>query len=421
MSAFGVSPEEEETYRYFLRHPDALLDGPACVPHVGTDAVPGAVERLVARGLLRRDATARSGYAPEDPETAMARLMDQRMHELHDELRRVTRIRPVIEALRAEMQALPAPRAAGPEAAPPRADAAAPGTDAPGAGEGAPGAGTGADARTGAGAGTGARAGAGTTADGRAAAGATHRPPHVPAPAPAPATTRDTTATAAPRTGAPRGVERVTEPDRILSRVDDLAFFAREEILSVEPTAAPTAGDLERARARDLRSLRHGVRLRSVVPTAALHHPASVAHLRELAATGVSFRVTPEVAERVLVYDARTAVIPVDTEQPGRGALFAHEPGLVTPIVALFERIWAQAEDLLTALDGRAATRTPEVSERERRVLVSMISVGKDESGARELGISVRTYRRHVADLMHRLGAASRAQAALLAREHGWI
>ncbi|MGW7350046.1 helix-turn-helix transcriptional regulator [Streptomyces sp. NPDC054784] len=374
MSAFGVSPEEEETYRYFLRHPDALLDGPAPVPHVGTDAVPGAVERLVARGLLRRDATARSGYAPEDPETAIARLMDQRMHELHDELRRVTRIRPVIEALRAEMQALPAPRAAGPEASPPRADAATPDTGIPGAG-------------------TGAAATPDTTA----------------------------TATATARTGAPRGVERVTEPDRILSRVDDLAFFAREEILSVEPTAAPTAGDLERARARDLRSLRHGVRLRSVVPTAALHHPASVAHLRELAATGVSFRVTPEVAERVLVYDARTAVIPVDTEQPGRGALFAHEPGLVTPIVALFERIWAQAEDLLTALDGHAATRTPEVSERERRVLVSMISVGKDESGARELGISVRTYRRHVADLMHRLGAASRAQAALLAREHGWI
>lgn len=35
--------------------------------------------------------------------------------------------------------------------------------------------------------------------------------------------------------------------------------------------------------------------------------------------------------------------------------------------------------------------------------------------------MSVRTYRRHVADLMQTLGAASRAQAALLARERGWI
>ncbi|MEU2593533.1 helix-turn-helix transcriptional regulator, partial [Streptomyces albidoflavus] len=37
------------------------------------------------------------------------------------------------------------------------------------------------------------------------------------------------------------------------------------------------------------------------------------------------------------------------------------------------------------------------------------------------LGVSVRTYRRHVADLMQLLGAASRAQAALLARERGWV
>lgn len=57
----------------------------------------------------------------------------------------------------------------------------------------------------------------------------------------------------------------------------------------------------------------------------------------------------------------------------------------------------------------------------ERRVLLAMCTVGKDEAGARELGVSVRTYRRHVADLMQLLGAASRAQAALLARERGWV
>ncbi|WP_371623879.1 DNA-binding response regulator [Streptomyces sp. NBC_01116] len=68
--------------------------------------------------------------------------------------------------------------------------------------------------------------------------------------------------------------------------------------------------------------------------------------------------------------------------------------------------------------EGAAAPRPSGI---ERRVLVSMCTVGKDEAGARELGVSVRTYRRHVADLMQTLGAASRAQAALLARERGWI
>ncbi|MFJ5049495.1 DNA-binding response regulator [Streptomyces sp. NPDC088719] len=75
----------------------------------------------------------------------------------------------------------------------------------------------------------------------------------------------------------------------------------------------------------------------------------------------------------------------------------------------------------LLAHRGGEGAATPRPSGIERRVLVSMCTVGKDEAGARKLGVSVRTYRRHVADLMQTLGAASRAQAALLARERGWI
>ncbi|MFH9608090.1 DNA-binding response regulator [Streptomyces sp. NPDC017448] len=72
---------------------------------------------------------------------------------------------------------------------------------------------------------------------------------------------------------------------------------------------------------------------------------------------------------------------------------------------------------------GASGGKAPELrpSGIGRRVLMTMCTVGKDEAGARRLGVSVRTYRRHVADLMQTLGAASRAQAALLARERGWI
>ncbi|MFJ9108954.1 DNA-binding response regulator [Streptomyces sp. NPDC102283] len=112
---------------------------------------------------------------------------------------------------------------------------------------------------------------------------------------------------------------------------------------------------------------------------------------------------------------------PPDTS---RGALLAHRSGLVSSIVSLCERIWDQADELSRAGDGTGSgegAAVPRPSGIERRVLVSMCTVGKDEAGARELGVSVRTYRRHVADLMQTLGAASRAQAALLARERGWI
>ncbi|KMS88406.1 LuxR family transcriptional regulator, partial [Streptomyces regensis] len=45
----------------------------------------------------------------------------------------------------------------------------------------------------------------------------------------------------------------------------------------------------------------------------------------------------------------------------------------------------------------------------------------KDESAARQLGLSVRTYRRRVGELMAALGASSRFQAGVRARELGLV
>ncbi|PZT69005.1 helix-turn-helix transcriptional regulator [Streptomyces sp. SW4] len=222
------------------------------------------------------------------------------------------------------------------------------------------------------------------------------------------------------RSAAGGGVERMTDLGQIRDRIDDLAFFAREEILSVEPYEALTPENIEHARPLDSRCLRRGVRIRSVVREKALSDPATAAYLRELCAQGARIRVAPDIAERVLVYDRHTALVPADPTDTARGALVAREPGLVASILALFDKIWDQATDLDRLLTGPApdgATLSP----MEREVLKSMCRVAKDEIGARELGISLRTYRRHVADVLRTLGAGNRAHAALLARERGWI
>ncbi|MEU7899105.1 hypothetical protein AB0B45_40405 [Nonomuraea sp. NPDC049152] len=56
-----------------------------------------------------------------------------------------------------------------------------------------------------------------------------------------------------------------------------------------------------------------------------------------------------------------------------------------------------------------------------RQVLHLLSSADKDEIAAREMGVSLRTYRRYVAELLVRLGATNRFQAVLLARKQGWI
>lgn len=216
------------------------------------------------------------------------------------------------------------------------------------------------------------------------------------------------------------GVERMTNLAQIRNRIDDLAFFAREEILSVEPYRALTPENIEHARPLDRRCLRRGVRIRSVVLKEALDDPPTAAYLHELSAQGASIRTASDIAERILVYDRHTALVPANPADTSRGALVAQEPGLVASVLSLFERIWDQATDLSGLLDTPAPDSVP-LTPMELEVLKSMCRVTKDEIGARELGVSLRTYRRHVADVLRTLNASNRPHAALLARERGWI
>lgn len=57
----------------------------------------------------------------------------------------------------------------------------------------------------------------------------------------------------------------------------------------------------------------------------------------------------------------------------------------------------------------------------ERRILHQLCLGAKDESAARMLGISVRTYRRHVTALCVRLGASSRFEAGVNAAYAGLV
>jgi hypothetical protein len=219
----------------------------------------------------------------------------------------------------------------------------------------------------------------------------------------------------------PRGIEQLSELTEVRSRIEDLAFFAREEILSVEPRSDLPAEECEHSRQLGVRALRRGVRVRCVVVRAALDSPQTVAVLGELISHGARVRVAEHLAEHILVYDRHAALIPVDPWDTARGALVAHSSGLVGNLVALFEKIWDEAENISVLLQKPEEPDEAVLPEALRRVLTVMCTAGKDETGAKTLGVSVRTYRRHIAEVMQRLNAATRAEAALLARERGWI
>ncbi|WBB64058.1 hypothetical protein O7599_16740 [Streptomyces sp. WMMC500] len=234
--------------------------------------------------------------------------------------------------------------------------------------------------------------------------------------------------TAAPANGRPagaydgeHGVEEIDERADLMNRVEELVFFAREEIASVEPGFHMITDEVvNRRRGVEWRALKRGVRRRLVVPADSLRYPRASGYVRELLARGGEVRVVEDISDQLVVYDGRVALMPKDPKNADEGALMVRGRGLVSTLSGLFEKIWEQAEDVSVEL-REPEEPAPELSEAELRVLRMMCAVGKDETGARDLGVSVRTYRRHIADVLRVLGASTRAQAALLARERGWV
>jgi DNA-binding CsgD family transcriptional regulator len=87
----------------------------------------------------------------------------------------------------------------------------------------------------------------------------------------------------------------------------------------------------------------------------------------------------------------------------------------VEALTMLFELMWDRAAPVPDMDFGDAR---PDL----RRFLLQQLAAGaKDEQIARTLGLSLRTVRRRVADLLIELGVDSRFQAGAEAVRRGWL
>ncbi|TDD50794.1 helix-turn-helix transcriptional regulator [Saccharopolyspora elongata] len=199
------------------------------------------------------------------------------------------------------------------------------------------------------------------------------------------------------------------------ARMDALLASATSEVLVMAVGAQSwPIGALRRSGA----NLRHGVRYRVLAPDAVRLSGA----LTALALAGAEVRTDAEVPMEAVVVDGTSAVLPADRSNAGSatGAAFFQLPSVVTATVGLFERIWRSAVPL-TPADLPESGDVSVLTSRERDLLTLLCSGSTDESAAARLGISVRTVRRMVADIMNRLGARSRFQAGVKAADRGWL
>jgi DNA-binding NarL/FixJ family response regulator len=95
---------------------------------------------------------------------------------------------------------------------------------------------------------------------------------------------------------------------------------------------------------------------------------------------------------------------------------------LVDLLCAAFEAVWADSVEVPVSDSLQGAAPPDRGPGKDDRALLALLGSGaKDETIARELGMSERTLRRRSADLLRRLGAANRFQAGVQAVRRGWI
>lgn len=211
-------------------------------------------------------------------------------------------------------------------------------------------------------------------------------------------------------------IERLAGLDAIRSRLQQLAASARREVLSFSPGGALGAEAIAATRPLDEETLSRGVAMREVHLHSALHDPSTMTYLRWLGGLGAELRTVPVLPMRMLVVDRRAVVIPADLEQPRSGALLVRSPGVLTALIALFESVWASARDVGAPRPAAGVA----MSDTEQEVLRLLAAGATDEAVARQLGVSVRTVRRHTAGLMTRFQARSRFELGVRLTQQGW-
>ncbi|WP_338898172.1 LuxR C-terminal-related transcriptional regulator [Streptomyces sp. TG1A-60] len=202
--------------------------------------------------------------------------------------------------------------------------------------------------------------------------------------------------------------EVLEEPTQVRAVVADLAARSRTEILTAQPGGGRAEGSLKEAAPRDRDALGRGIRLRVLCQHTARFSPGTSSYIDHMTELGAQVRTLDDHFSRLLVFDAETAIISLPANP--LGAVVVREPHVVAFIVETYERLWLTADPCAVAPGARA-----EVAGDVRQAIVRLLVEGlTDASIATRLGMSVRTCRRHIADMMEELGAQSRFQAGYL-------
>jgi hypothetical protein len=196
--------------------------------------------------------------------------------------------------------------------------------------------------------------------------------------------------------------------------VEDLHRSTRGEVLcshqvlNIDVSSPPYVELLEQ-------QLAAGRPMRALYPRDVVEDPRRLAYVHHWAGVGEQVRITHQVVPYMAIFGDEVAIVAASSDHAAsEGRILVRAPALVSLVADLFERYWERAVPLRSTSVGFARNERIEILE-------GLMLGAKDEALARQLGVSLRTVRRRVADLMDEFGATTRFQAGMEAVRRGLV
>ena len=190
--------------------------------------------------------------------------------------------------------------------------------------------------------------------------------------------------------------------------VEDLLARGARRISYVRPSDHTSLLDGPKTRAAVLAHPRVSALTLVSRPTAVPRTIAGQSH--------ITVRATWTELREIGIIDDTVALIP--SAGPGEQQIsLVRQPVVVGQLVQFFDAAWVQAANRPVPEPARDVAE----AELKQRILLLLAEGVKDETVARRLGISLRTCRRHVAELLEQMGSSSRFQAGFRAALLGMI
>ncbi|MCX4746001.1 transcriptional regulator [Kitasatospora sp. NBC_01287] len=214
-------------------------------------------------------------------------------------------------------------------------------------------------------------------------------------------------------------VEVLTGGEAINQRIEHLQESSLQQVRTFDcpPYVRDPAANLTQQRRR----LREGVRFRGIYDREAVAWPGRLeGEILVGVEDGEEARVRTTLPMKMIMSDDRMAIIPISVGDSVLDAAYViHPSALLQALDGLFEAEWDRAVPLQAAIGAEPELHEPEADQRK---LLGLLAAGlTDESIARSLGWSARTTQRRLQSLMRELGASTRFQAGMAARERGWL